>query len=224
MGIFTRFRDIISANINAMLDRAEDPHKLIRLMIHEMEDTLVELKAACAGVMAEQAKIRREIEVLDEKCRDWEAKAELAVRKQREDLAREALLEKRRYAESCEARKDELAGHQALVDQYRDEILQLEEKLDGARDKQRLLAQRHRHAQHKKQARAELRRAESRETLYKFEDLENRIERMEAEAELVHPKRSTPLETELDKLMADDDIENELEALKQKQKDADGES
>ena len=114
MGIFTRFRDIISANINAMLDRAEDPHKLIRLMIHEMEDTLVELKAACAGVMAEQAKIRREIEVLEDNCRDWEAKAELAVRKQREDLAREALLEKRRYVESCEARKDELAGHQAL--------------------------------------------------------------------------------------------------------------
>ncbi|MEJ2638932.1 MAG: phage shock protein PspA [Desulfosarcinaceae bacterium] len=224
MGIFTRFRDIISANINAMLDRAEDPHKLIRLMIHEMEDTLVELKAACAGVMAEQAKIRREIEVLDENCRDWEAKAELAVRKQREDLAREALMEKRRNAESCEARKDELAGHQALVDQYRDEILQLEEKLDSARDKQRLLAQRHRHAQHKKQARAELRRAESRDTLYKFEELENRVERMEAEAELVHPKRSTPLETELDKLMADDDIENELRALKQKQKDADGES
>jgi phage shock protein A len=174
--------------------------------------------------MAEQAKIRREIEVLDDNCRDWEAKAELAVRKQREDLAREALMEKRRYAESCEARKDELAGHQALVDQYREEILQLEEKLDGARDKQRLLAQRHRHAQHKKQARAELRRAESRETLYKFEDLENRIERMEAEAELVHPKRATPLETELDKLMADDDIENELRALKEKQKDADGES
>jgi phage shock protein A len=224
MGIFTRFRDIISANINAMLDRAEDPHKLIRLMIHEMEDTLVELKAACAGVMAEQAKIRREIEGLEDNCRDWEAKAELAVRKRREDLARYALLEKRRYAETCAARKEELAGHQALVDQYRDEILQLEEKLDGARDKQRLLAQRHRHAQHKKQARAELRRAESRETLYKFEDLENRIERMEAEAELVHPKRSTPLETELDKLMADDDIENELSALKQKHKDRDGES
>jgi phage shock protein A len=224
MGIFTRFRDIISANINAMLDRAEDPHKLIRLMIHEMEDTLVELKAACAGVMAEQAKIRREIDTLDDTCRDWEAKAELAVRKQREDLAREALLEKRRYAQSAEARREELAGHQALVDQYREEILQLEEKLDGARDKQRLLAQRHRHAQHKKQARTELRRAESRDTLYKFEELENRVERMEAEAELVHPKRSTPLETELDKLMADDDIESELRALKQKQKDANGES
>jgi phage shock protein A len=224
MGIFSRFRDIISANINVMLDRAEDPHKLIRLMIHEMEDTLVELKAACAGVMAEQAKVMREIEVLDDKCRDWEAKATLAVRKQREDLAREALMEKRRYAQSAEARREELAGHENLVDQYREEILQLEEKLDSARDKQRLLTQRHLHARHKKQARAELRRAESREAVHKFEELENRIERMEAEADLVHPKRTTPLEDQLDKLMVDDDIESELRALKQKQADADGES
>jgi phage shock protein A len=224
MGIFSRFRDIISANINAMLDRAEDPHKLIRLMIHEMEDTLVELKAACAGVMAEQAKIRREIEALDDKCRDWDAKAELAVRKQREDLAREALMEKRRYNQSADARRDELAGHEALVEQYREEIFQLEEKLDSARDKQRLLTQRHMHARHKIQARAELRRAESHEAVHKFEELENRIERMEAEADLVHPKRTTPLEDELDKLMVDDDIEIELKALKKKQADADGES
>jgi phage shock protein A len=224
MGIFSRFRDIISANITAMLDRAEDPHKLIRLMIQEMEDTLVELKAACAGVMAEQAKIRREIEVLDDKCRDWEAKAALAVRKQREDLAREALMEKRRYAQSAEARREELAGHETLVAQYREEIFQLDEKLDSARDKQRLLAQRHRHAQHKKQARAELRRAESREAVHKFEELENRIERMEAEADLVHPRRTTPLEDELDKLMVDDDIENELRALKKEQSDTDVES
>jgi phage shock protein A len=224
MGIFSRFRDIISANMNAMLDRAEDPHKLIRLMIHEMEDTLVELKAACAGVMAEQAKIRREIEVLDDKCRDWDAKAELAVRKQREDLAREALMEKRRYNQSADARRDELAGHEALVEQYREEIIQLEEKLDSARDKQRLLTQRHMHARHKKQARTELRRAESREAVHKFEELENRIERMEAEADLVHPRRTTPLEDELDKLMVDDDIEIELRALKKKQADADGES
>lgn len=224
MGIFSRFRDIISANINAMLDRAEDPHKLIRLMIHEMEDTLVELKAACAGVMAEQAKIGREIEILDDKCEEWDAKAKLAVRKQREDLAREALMEKRRYAQSSEARREELVGHEALIDQYREEILQLEEKLNGARDKQRLLAQRHAHAQHKKQARAELRRAESRETLHKFEDLENRIDRMEAEADLVHPKRTTPLEDELDKLIVDEDIENELKALKEKQVNLNGES
>jgi phage shock protein A len=224
MGIFTRFRDIISANINAMLDRAEDPHKLIRLMIHEMEDTLVELKAACAGVMGEQAKIGREIDLLDGKCREWEAKAELAVRKQREDLAKEALMEKRRYAQSGDARREELAGHEALIDQYREEILQLEEKLNGARDKQRLLAQRHTHAQHKKQARAELRRAESRETVHKFEELENRIERMEAEADLVYPKQTTPLEEELDKLVVDDDIENQLQALKDKHAGPDGES
>jgi phage shock protein A len=133
-------------------------------------------------------------------------------------------MEKRHHARSADARREELAGHETLVAQYREEIFQLEEKLDSARDKQRLLAQRHMHARHKKQARAEMRRAESREAVHKFEELENRIERMEAEADLVHPKRTTPLEDELDKLMVDDDIEIELKALKKKQADADGES
>ena len=92
MGIFTRFRDIISSNINAMLDKAEDPEKLIKLMIREMEDTLVEIKTACAGVMAGGKKIQRQLEGLKTRARYWEEKAELAVNKGRDDLAREALI------------------------------------------------------------------------------------------------------------------------------------
>jgi phage shock protein A len=93
MGIFTRFRDIISSNINAMLDRAEDPEKLIKLMIREMEDTLVEIKAACAGAMASSKKVQRRLQALDDKSGYWETKAELAVKKDRDDLAREALVD-----------------------------------------------------------------------------------------------------------------------------------
>ena len=93
MGIFTRFRDIISSNLNAMLDKAEDPEKLIRLMIREMEDTLVEIKTACAGVMAGGKKIKRQIGSLGARAQYWEEKAELAVNKGRDDLAREALVE-----------------------------------------------------------------------------------------------------------------------------------
>ncbi|MBW1995316.1 MAG: PspA/IM30 family protein, partial [Deltaproteobacteria bacterium] len=102
MGIFTRFRDIVSSNINVMLDRAEDPEKLIKLMIREMEDTLVELKASCAGVMADSKRLARQLEDIESRIRYWEEKAGLAVRKARDDLAREALLEKRRFT----ARKD----------------------------------------------------------------------------------------------------------------------
>ena len=102
MGIFTRFRDIINSNINAMLDKAEDPEKLIKLMIREMEDTLVEIKAACAGVIARSKKTGRHLEEVLSRAGVWEERAGLAVTKGRDDLAREALLEKRKFAERAD--------------------------------------------------------------------------------------------------------------------------
>ncbi|MBM9532304.1 PspA/IM30 family protein, partial [Desulfoprunum benzoelyticum] len=94
MGVFTRFKDIVSSNINSMLDRAEEPEKMIRLMIQEMEETSVELKAACAGLMADQKRIARELSQVVERTELWSNRARLAMEKGREDLAREALLEK----------------------------------------------------------------------------------------------------------------------------------
>ena len=214
MGIFTRFRDIISSNINAMLDKAEDPEKLIRLMIREMEDTLVEIKTACAGVMAGSKKVKRQLEGLEEKAHYWEEKAELAVKKSRDDLAREALVEKRKFNQRIETLQNDLAEHDLLIAQYQDDIRQLEDKLKSARDKQRMLVQRHIHAQRKKQVQEEMRRIDSSETVMKFDELENRIERMEAEADLVNYGRKTSLEEELERLSVDEEIEKELRALK----------
>ena len=96
MGIFTRVRDIISSNLNTMLEKAEDPEKLVKLMIREMEDTLVEIKASCAGAMAAKKKIERDSGEVKDRSQAWADKAQLAIDKGREDLAREALLEKRR--------------------------------------------------------------------------------------------------------------------------------
>ena len=214
MGIFTRFRDIISSNINAMLDKAEDPEKLIRLMIREMEDTLVEIKTACAGVMAGGKKIKRQLGDLGARVQYWEEKAELAVNKGRDDLAREALVEKRKFNRRIETLENDLAEHDLLIEQYQDDIRQLEEKLKSARDKQRMLVQRHIHAQKKMQAQEEMRRIDSSETVIKFDELENRIERMEAEADLVNYGKKTSLEEELERLSVDEEIENELRALK----------
>ena len=216
MGIFTRFRDIISSNINAMLDKAEDPEKLIKLMIREMEDTLVELKASCAGVMATSKKVQRELEQMEERTTYWEEKAELAVNKGRDDLAREALVEKRKYTQRRESLELELAEHDSLVLQYQDDIRQLEEKLKSARDKQRVLIQRHIHAKRRKRAQEEIRRVDSSDVVLKFEELENRIERMESEADLINFAKKTTLEEEFDKLSVDDDIEKELQELKEK--------
>ena len=214
MGIFTRFRDIISANINAMLDKAEDPEKLIKLMIREMEDTLVEIKASCAGVMAEGKKIERQLEQAQSREKQWRERAELAVNKGRDDLAREALVEKRRYNDRSDALRRELEECENLVAQYQDDIRQLEEKLGTARERQRVLVQRHIHANRKKRAQQEIRRMNSAEAVIKFEELENRIERMEAEADLVNFGRKPTLETELDTLAVDEEIEKELKGLK----------
>jgi phage shock protein A len=214
MGIFTRFRDIISSNINAILDKAEDPEKLIKLMIREMEDTLVEIKAACAGAMASSKKVQRQLDTLQERIRYWEEKAEIAVKKGRDNLAREALVEKRRSARRLDGLENEFTEHNLLIEQYQDDIRQLEDKLKSARDKQRLLVQRHIHANRKRQAQEEIRRVDSSEAMLKFDELENRIERMEAEADLVNFGKKTALEAEFDTLGVDEEIEKELQALK----------
>lgn len=214
MGIFTRFRDIVSSNINSMLDRAEDPEKLIRLMIREMEDTLVELKAACAGVMAETKALERRMEEAGGRSRFWADKSRLAVDKGRDDLAREALAEKRRFHERFAALESELKQQDGLVAQYHEDIRQLEDKLKAARDKQRLLVQRHIHAERKRRAQEEIRRVEASDAIFRFEELESRIDRMEADAELVNYGRRSPLEEELNRLGTDEEIERELQALK----------
>jgi len=214
MGIFTRFRDIISSNLNAMLDKAEDPEKLIKLMIREIEDTLVELKAACAGVMANRKKIQRQMETIQSRIDYWNQNAELAIAKGRDDLARDALVEKRRCSEKADTLDQELMEFNSLVEQYQDDIQQLEDRLQSAREKQRLLVQRHVRARRKKRTQEEIRRADGSETVFKFEQLENRIERMEAEADLVNFGRKPVLEEEFDNLLVDDEIEQELQNLK----------
>ena len=220
MGIFTRFRDIVSSNINAMLDKAEDPEKLIKLMIREMEDTLVEIKASCAGVMANSKKVQRQLDEVRSRENYWKERAGIAVNKNRDDLAREALVERRRYANQADGLEKEMLEYDALVEQYQDDIQQLEDKLGAAREKQRMLVHRHIHANRKRQAQEGIRRMDSSEAIIKFEELENRIDRMEAEADMINYGRKPTLEGELDKLMVDEDIEKELENLKSSRKKA----
>lgn len=216
MGIFTRFRDIVSANINAMLEKAEDPEKMVSMMIREMEDTLVEIKSSCAGIMADSKRVQRQLEQISSRAEYWEGKARLAIEKKRDDLAREALLEKRRFMDTKLRLESDRDDHQHLINQYQEDIRQLEEKLQAARDKKRMLVQRHIHALQKKQAQREIRRAGSTEAVLKFDELENRIERMEAEAELTNFGQKPSLEAELEQLEIKAEIENELQALKKK--------
>ncbi len=214
MGIFTRFRDIISSNISAMLDKAEDPEKLIKLMIREMEDTLVEIKSSCAGVMADSKRAHRQLGNTAARAEFWEDKAKLAISKGRDDLAKEALVEKRKFTGRVKSSENEIRELDLLIEQYQSDIRQLEDKLKKARDKQRLLVQRHIHAQKKIRAQKEIRRVDSSNVLFKFDELENRIERMESEGDLINYGKKTDLEDRLDQIMVDDEIEAELKTLK----------
>lgn len=214
MGIFTRFRDIVSSNINSMLDGAEDPEKMIKLMIREMEDTLIEIKSSCAGVIAGRKKMQRRLDDISERCDLWSKRAQLAVVKGRDDLAREALIEKKRFSELAEALTREISEHSGLIEQYQDDIGELETKLAGAKEKKNNLVQRHKKARNKKRAQKDIRRMDSTETMVRFEHLESRIDRMEAEADMVNFGKKPTLDDEFEDLAADSDIEKELAKMK----------
>lgn len=218
MGIFTRVRDIVGSNINALLDKAEDPDKLIKHMIREMEDTLVELKAACAGAMAATKKANRELDACNAQIAHWTDRAELAVDRGREHLAREALLAKRHHEEEKRGIGREVDELEELVSQYKSDIIQIEEKLGEARERQRVLVRRHAHAIHKKRAQQEIRRFDTSQAMVKFEEFTQRLDRAEAEADLVNYGRKpqpNSLERQFEDLERDETIEDELRRLKE---------
>lgn len=214
MGVFTRFRDIISSNINAMLEKAENPEKLIKLMIQEMEDTLVEMKASCASSMANRSRHIKTLTTLKESVLEWEQRAKLAVDKMRDDLAREAIVQKRDLDRNLVLRQEEADHLEELIARHHKDIGQLEEKLATARAKYKVLLQREKLARERKKAQTTIRHAETSDAFTRFEHVEKRVDRIEAEAELVNAKRNVSLEDEFKRLEVDDEIEAELERIK----------
>jgi len=216
MGVFTRVRDILNSNINAALDKAEDPEKLVKQMIREMEDTLVELKAACAGAMAQERKAAREQATAQRQANHWADRAEMAVQRGREDLAREALYAKRSYLDDADVIEQESVKLAEIVSAYKADIVNIEEKLGTARERQAVLVQRHIHAVHKRRAQQEIRKFDTSSVIIRFDKFQERIDRVEAAASLEHygrPKVRT-LEDEFRSMERDENIERELNELK----------
>jgi phage shock protein A len=215
MGVFSRFKDIVSANLNSMLDRAEDPEKMVRLMIQEMEDTLIEVKSSCAAQLAQQKKHSRAMQAAREQESDWEAKARLAVDKGRDDLARAALAEKRRFTERCEALTQALDQTKQLVTQYQSDIAELEKKLADARRKQRVIIQRAAAVRRHKETQERIRRIDTTDAFARFEAYENQIDRLQAEGDLVNGLRpKDDLQAQFADLEHSEAIERELQQLK----------
>ena len=216
MGVFTRFKDIVGANINAILDKAEDPEKMVRLMMQEMEDTMVELKSSCAEKMAAQKAMEKERESLKELLTRWEDRAKLAVASGKDDLAWEALTEKKNCIGDLEYLEKEIGHLNIIIGECKRNIGQLEEKFEQVNQKHRLLIQRGLHAKEKKRAKETLRYASGHDAMRRFDEMEARINRMEAEADLVGSVRNTDREWEFKKMENSSEIEEELAALKKR--------
>ena len=218
MGIFSRMGDIINANLNSALEKAEDPEKMIRLMIQEMEDTLVEVRSATAKCIAEKKERARLLKRLEEQRIDWERKAELALEKDRDDLARAALVEKTALSDRISYLNEELAQYEDQLAKYDGDIAKLQAKLTDTRNRQRALVMRHRSASQQLKTRKHLYNDKIDEMLHRFDHAEQRIEQIESEAEsLDMGRKGQTLESEFRKLESDERIEAELAAMKSKQ-------
>jgi len=202
--------DIVNSNINSILDKAEDPEKMIKLMIMEMEDTLIELKTSCASSMASEKKAEKKINEIESAISRWQSRAMLAIEKHREDLAKDALLEKKKLTTSLEKEKQELNSIKEIVRVSKDEISQVEEKLRSVNNKYNLMKERTKRAEEEKKAQDILHKTNN----TNFDFMEDRINRMEAMNDL------DSVYDDLDKKFKDlegmDDIDKELAELRKK--------
>ncbi|MGD1823391.1 MAG: PspA/IM30 family protein [Pleomorphochaeta sp.] len=210
MSVFSRFVDIVNANINSILDKAEDPEKMIKLMISEMEDTLIELKTSCAATMADEKRTEKKIADIQSTISRWQSRAMLAIEKNREDLAKEALLEKKKISSTLEKEKEALVNYQKLVTDSKDKISKLEDKLVSVKNKYKLMKERTRKAEEEQRAKDLLNK--SRNTNFDF--MEDKINRMEAMNDL--DNNYDDLDKKFKDLEGMDDIEKELAELRSK--------
>lgn len=206
MSIFTRFKDIVNSNINSLLDKAEDPEKMLRLMIGEMEDTVIDLKTTTAARMAEAIRSEKKVDEAKATVERWQGRAELAIEKGKDDLAREALMEKKHAQEAYERALENISSLKKSVEEGKEEIRTLEDKIKAAKDKLATLQ--------REQARAQERRDSSVNLNARFEEMENRINRMNAYNDLSKKSEEKSVEEKFSEMEKNDEIEAEIERIK----------
>lgn len=214
MGIFSRLTDIVNSNINAILARAEDPEKIIRLIIQEMEDTLVEVRSAAVRGIAERKEIERRAATLRREVEEWERKAELAVTKGREDLAKGALLAKARASATLQEIELQLAQLTEALTRQNEDIGKLQAKLNDAKARQRAMIARHKTAANRVKLRAKLYDERISDAFARFEQVERALDEAEGRVEAFDIGRDKGLHEEFAAMEADHAVQEELERLK----------
>lgn len=214
MGLFTRFTDIINANINGMLDKAENPEKMLKLIIQEMDETLSDVRATAAKYIAEQKSIQRQISITEKSIASWSIKAELAVQKDRDDLAKLALQEKYKSTEHLKHLNEEIDKLSEFLADVQIDASRLQEKLIEAKRKQATYILRQQSAEVRLKVRSQASVHNIDEAISRFERYEQKIEGIEAQVEAYDISQPKSLESELNALEAETQLEEELTQLK----------
>ncbi|MFT7129959.1 MAG: phage shock protein A [Gammaproteobacteria bacterium] len=216
MGIFSRMTDIINSNLNSLLDSAEDPEKMIRLIVQEMEDTLVEVRSSSARVMADRKTVSRRVQRLHDDMAEWEGKAKLAISKNREDLAKAALLEKQSIGEEVAAVEAELLALDEHIEQLHNEVAQLQQKLTDAKAKRKAMQMRTKTVESRLKVKRQIQRDVLDDAFDKFERFERRMDNLEGQVEAMDlgADGQVDLASEIEALAENEKINEELSRLK----------
>lgn len=214
MGIFTRLTDIIQANVSAALDRAEDPEKLVRLMVQEMEEALVELRTTSASLIAEKKTLQRKLTKQQSSADYWHAQAEKALQKEREDLAKAALAEKQKANKEIDAIQPEIDRIDEVLSKVAQDSNSLHQKLTQAKGKLKEYQIRSQSAEVRVKAKSQLHSEQIDRALERFNEIEYKVDRIEAQIESYEVTQSSNLKTQFDELEKDDALDEELAALK----------
>lgn len=213
MGIFSRFTDIVNSNINAILDKAEDPEKMVRLIIQEMEDTLVEVRSTSARLIAEKKDTERQMARFKNEQAEWEKKAELALSKDRDDLARLALVEKRKANDAVTSLESDIERINEHLNKLNEEVGQLQEKLADAKARQKTIIMRQRAVSSRLEVKKSIDSGKIDDAMLRFERYESKIDDLESQVEAYDMGKKS-LRDEFAELEGEDQISDELEAMK----------
>lgn len=216
MGVFTRLTDIIQSNVLSALDKAEDPEKLVRLMIQEMEETLVEVRSTQAGFLGDKKTLNRELSSANQSIDFWQEKAELALEKQRDDLAKSALIEKSKAAKTVESLTLELSKVDDALNKLKEDVDNLQAKLDQAKAKQASIIKREETVTSRLRVKTQLHSEQINKAFERFESVERKVDEIEAKVESYDLGKAPSLQQQFEELEKNDEIEAQLAELKKK--------